>query len=384
MFRLLTAAFAAFAVAQDPPPAPTDWAKEVERACSSPRIGLRIAAGKKIATAAGAAIPALQAWSKANGVNALPVTIVEAFADHGGNDAAVLELLGGWAQDVEFYWRAQALRGLALRRLPQHRPLFARSANDPAWLFRTWARIGLWVDGQTLVGGPVLDGLLDPDPRAQVELAAWLFSNGEPAGAGILMGALCDERTFLGDPWGRRRCRKALTAVQTRITGNLEFDPDKDTRENVESLSRIHSWFIDRLQTRVPEPLPVTDTGRAFVGGIEIASCRHGDLFLRWTADGFVWPGLEETRSVRLRPATWQKLWQERTALRLAEQVGVVVCDKLRLRLDDPAVHAAVAPAALPAAATDWLKQLAAAIEEGGDRDLAEQLRTRLRQFAAP
>lgn len=384
MLRLLTVAFAAFAVAQDTAPVPTDWAKDVDRACTSPRIGLRIAAAKKVATAGAAAIPALQAWVATNGANALPVTLVEAFADHGGNDAAVLELLGAWATDVEFYWRAQALRGLALRRLAPHRPLFARGANDPAWLYRTWARIGLWVADQPLVGGPVLDGLLDPDPRAQVKLAAWLFSNGENAGAGILMGALCDERTFLGDPWGRRRCREALTALQTKITGNLEFDADKDTRENIESLSRIHSWFIDRAHARVPEPVPITDTGRAFVGGIEIASCRHGDLLLRWTADGFVWPGLAETRSVRLPPTTWQKLWQERTALQLDQQVGVVICDKLRLQLDEPAVHAAVAPAALPKAAADWLKQLAAAIEEGGDRDLAEQLRTRLRQFTAP
>ena len=45
---------------QDPA---ADWPKEVERACTSPRYGLRLAAARKVAKGGGAAVPAIVAWA---------------------------------------------------------------------------------------------------------------------------------------------------------------------------------------------------------------------------------------------------------------------------------------------------------------------------------
>ena len=54
----------------------------------------------------------------------------------------------------------------------------------------------------------------------------------------------------------------------------------------------------------------------------------------------------------------------------------------VRPTADNSLVQSVVAPNALPTTVADWLKQLAAAIEETGNRELAVALRDRLGQFA--
>jgi hypothetical protein len=130
-------------------------------------------------------------------------------------------------------------------------------------------------------------------------------------------------------------------------------------------------------------PAHLVDPAVTFTGGIEILSCRNGDLFLRWTADGHLHVGLEDKKTVALPAAAWKQLSDGAAALHLDPQTGVVICDKLRLMLGHDGGHGVIAPAAMPAAVADWLKQLGAAIEEAGDHALATALHDRLQQFAA-
>ena len=71
--------------AQDP--ATADWTKDVERAFTSPRYGLRLAAARKVAKAGDPAVPAVRAFAQQQGANAVPSALVDAYADDAPPDA---------------------------------------------------------------------------------------------------------------------------------------------------------------------------------------------------------------------------------------------------------------------------------------------------------
>lgn len=393
--------------AQEPESRPEDWGKHVEKACTSPRYGLRLAAAKKIAQGGDAAIPAVRAWAEKNGANTLPVAVVEAIADSGSNGPLALDALNAWATDRDFYWRAQALRGLAMRARADEAlrvkfaPVFAQFVEDPAWLMRTFAR---WAssdpkrdfDVATAQGQSVLTP--EADPRARTKLAAMRGDARE------LFVALDDARTFLGDAWGKRRASEALAALKALLgtDGGYRVDANQPgaslpeaahagslagaIADNAVALSRLSNAIAQHDGGGKPECARLGDPQLTFLGGIELLSCKNGDLFLRWTADGLVQGGASPDcpTSLQIAPAAWQPLLQAAATATLLPQNGVVVCDKMRIQLRPDLAQAAVAPATLPEPIAEWLKQLAAAIEESGQKPLADALRQRLGQFVAP
>lgn len=373
-----------------------DWSQEVARACTHPRYGLRLAAGRRVAAAGDTAVPAIRAFAEAHGLAAIPVALVEALADGGGDGAALLDLLATWAQDRDFAWRGQAMKGLLLRSTQpplgeRFRSVFDAHAADPAWLSRTYALLGL-----NVVWPPPADAPMpgdtplvhpgdrdDDDPRVAVRFASsaarlpGLRDALRPAIDQRLVAALGDERTFLGDPWGRRRAVEAFAALRELHGRDWGYRADASHADNRAALAAIAA----DLGVAVPPQLG--DPALPFVGGLEVLSCRNGDLFLRWTADGRVLggPTPDAMAMCWLDSAKWRKLSAAATDVNLPAQSGVVICDKLRIQLDPDRPQAAVAPGSLPAAAADWLKQLAAAIEEAEEPALAGALRARLTQF---
>lgn len=102
---------------------------------------------QKVAQAGDAAVPAVREFAATHGKDALPAAMVEAIVDLGGNGEAVLALLTDWASDRDFYWRAQAMKGLAVRSKEpllgaRFRQLFAAHEQDAAWLMRVYAQLG--------------------------------------------------------------------------------------------------------------------------------------------------------------------------------------------------------------------------------------------------
>jgi hypothetical protein len=77
-------------------------------------------------------------------------------------------------------------------------------------------------------------------------------------------------------------------------------------------------------------------------------------------------------------------LSQQRAQQSLAGNLGVVVCDAMRLSWIEPKVHVKVAPSSLPAATANWLLDLSRALDIAGQPRLAAALSTGLKQFAAP
>lgn len=365
-------------------PAGADWAKDVERACTSPRLGVRLAAGRKVASGGGAAVPAIRAFVQQRGKDTVPVTLAEAIAEEPTLDAPTLTLLREWADDRDFYWRASALRGLALRgpKLPanEHEPLralFRSFHDDAAWLMRTHARLGT-----ALLGGMDALQLAETDPRATARLHTQLLLHGVVPPLQPLLDALADERTCLGIPWGQGTAGDVHKALRTwlgdahPLAGGGSF-PDAAT-----GIAALREACAKKSGQTLTIPPMRSDTVTGVVGGVEFLSCKLGDQFVQWTADGVLHFGIDARLTVRLPAATWDTLCKERTSLPLQTNLGVVICDSLRAKWQDPAVDVRVAPAALPIPAVNWLKQLATAIEEAGQTRLAADLRQGLEQFA--
>lgn len=367
-------------------PDTTDWAKEVERACTASRYGLRLAAGRKVAAAGAAAVPAIRAHEQQVGRNKIPANLVEAIADATPLDEPVVALLLDWACDRDFYWRGQAMRGLATRapllagRADEFTRLFAQHGDDPAWLTRVHARFGL-----ALLGGPdavtAQFGRPEDDPRAQPRLAALLLAKGIVPPLQPLLDALGEERSFLGNPWGRFLADEAHKALRSWLgeahprADGAAFDDKEQALELLTAAAQTKSGQM------LVVPTIRRDGDEPFVGGFEILSCKFGDRFVRWTADGRLHYGLTGQPRSTLPAETWQSVWKNRTALPLAASHGEVVCDSLQLVWQEPAMRAKIAPESLPEPVAEWLKQLVALLEES-DAELAATLRVGVGQFA--
>lgn len=361
----------------------TEWGKEVERAATSTRYGLRLAAARKVAAAGAPAVAAIRTWAQKNGRNALPATLVESIADQSTLEWTVVELLIEWAKDHDFYWRAQAMRGLALRapKMPgvakELREVIAPFRDDPAWLMRAHARLGL-----ALLGDDAVVRLPEDDPRATVRLTTQLLANGQLPPLQPLFAALADQRTFLGTPWASAMAQQAHGALKAWLGDSHPLATGGSFHDNPGAVESLVAAASKKSGQQLVMPPVITDPAVAPAGGIELLSCKNGDLFLQWSDDGLVSSGIDARESVQLSSAAWTALTQERTALDLTANLGVIVCDSLRLCWTQPAVHVKVAPLSLPAATTNWLKHLAQALEEAGRPRLAETLRTGLSQFA--
>lgn len=366
-------------------PAAIDWTAAVDKACTASRYGLRLAAAKQVANGGGAAVPALRAFAQQKGHNQIPGSLVDTIADADGVDAALVELLREWAGNVDFYYRASALRGIALRapKLPERREelgkLLGSFHQDPAWLMRTTARFG-----NALLGDDAAIALAETDPRARVRLATLLLAHGKTPPLQTLVDALAEERSFLGNSWGKACADEAHIALKKWLGpahplangGSFEGDVQKGIRALLGPCQQKSGQTLTM-------PVAVAARPVAIAGGIELLSCKHGDLHLQWTADGLVQTGIDAGREVTIPAAKWAPLWNDRTALQLRDSLGVVLCDNLRVCWLAPESNVKIAPLALPPAAVNWLKQLAAVIEEAGESRLAADLRSGLDQFAA-
>lgn len=359
------------------------WEKEVDRACNASRYGMRLAAARKVAAAGDEAVPALRAYETKNGRTGVPSNIVDAIADADAGDNAVIALLTEWASDSDFYWRGQAMRGLANRaaNLPAHQAaltaLFTAHAKDPAWLTRTHARFGL-----CMLGDQTALQLPEADPRATPRLLWLLLAKGQTPPLQPLLDALADERTFLGDPWGQRLAKDAHDALRRWLGDDHPKADGQAFADKHEALVQLTAAASKKSGQELHVPTRRADADIVFTGGIEVQSCKAGDLFVRWTEAGELHFGLPGGAAVTVDATAWQKLSEERATLQLDELHGVVVCDSMRIQWQTPPVHSKIAPLSLPATVSAWLHDLAATVDTGSTTRLAADLRARLDQFS--
>ena len=360
------------------PQGQTDWTSAVEKATSARRYMMRVAAARKIAAAGAEAVPAVEAYIDQNGLNALPAAIVDMIAKQETTGDAVVEQLLRWARTKDFYWRPAAMLALARRAplLPERKSelveLFMQHRDDPAWRVAANARLGL-----RLLDAGDASPRADDDPRLAAEVAGLLLQEGKTPDLQPLVDALANERTFLDVPWGQQSAMGVAQALR-RALG----DAHPGAMENKdEAIAAVRAALTEKFGQELTQPQIQRDPDIEFSGGIEALSCKNGDVYIQWTADGRIFAGVDAQFAVQLPPETWAELSKVRTTLGLEKSLGVVVCDALRLKWNEPELHARFAPAALPAHAADWLLGLASALANADKNDLAAALRSVVEQF---
>ena len=363
---------------QGKPAQDTDWPATVEKAHKSRRIMLRRAVARKVAAAGDAAIPAVRAFEKKNGRQAIDLALVTAYVRDKGTGAATLALLEEWVRDRDFYWRSQALEALANRALAAHEELFRSRLADPAYLTRVQAGRGLCLLG--IDGDRVVALLRDEDPRVRLRIAICLVERKDDRGLPTLVEALRQDASFLDYPWGPVGARTAFKALRKVAGGDHGYDPGVPVQKNKDAIDKFEEWARKRLGAGFAEPVPAHRSDTSFSGGIQIRSCRNGDLFVRWTTEGRIAFGLEAGKKVELSTAAWNRV---RGSLPPPENAvhGKVVCDYLRFVCKNPTVDQKSAPSALPSETNRWLEDFAQALEESGQKGLAREITTRLDQF---
>lgn len=350
-----------------------NWNALVAKACEHQRYGMRVAVATKIGKAGDAAVDAVRAYAADK---TLPLLLVDAIASADGDGPKTLALLGEWAQDRTFYWRAQALRGLADRKHRASVELFRTALHDASFLFRIEGARGLYLTDADRAPARAL--LRDADPRARARIAAFLLEQKDAAGLATAAAALRRRDTFLGDPWAEREATTALRALRAFAGDDFGYDVSAPPAANAAALGRIDALVLSHGGEAPPPSPSVSDD---YAGGVEIRSCRSGDLFLRWTSDGRIDFGLEASERTGLPAATWNELAATLPTDAEDRTHGTVVCDYLRVLSTKPTLRAKCAPGALPDDLTRWLKALAAGLEKTGEGDLAAELTSRLDQF---
>lgn len=360
-----------------------DWVAKVKVAVEGPRYALQRAASNEVARSGDAAVPALRAYAESHGKDRLPMLLVDAIAQARTGSEATTALLREWATDAAFNWRAQALTGLALRESAADAELFRSALGDPSHLYRVAGAKGAFALAKRGDRGwdEAKAVLADPDPRARVMFAMHLWERRELSARAVLLEAVADDRAFLDDDWGRRFAVQAWRALAAAAQTDFGYRPTASLAGNRDAIAKMAAWAELEMPT-------LRERGdEVDLGGIEFRSCRHGDLFVRWTADGFDFD-LDRGRRVDLPVddrAAFEAAVQEAARAHPEPRavIGSVVCDYVQITLRAPAHVWKVAPGELPPALLDLVRALRQALHDHDAEAMAAEIDARLPQFVA-
>jgi hypothetical protein len=329
----------------------TDWPSVLDKALTHRRFAIRRAASNKLALGGADAVAAVREHFADRPVNEVPLLLVDAFASRLPDDdvgrAASLDLLADWATAPAFFFRARALEGLATLAPEDHAAVFAAGLDDPSWTYRAAAALGAALgDHASGAWRRVLDS--DDDPRTRCELAADLIEHGDTTGMPWLLAALeLEPLAFLDVAWGRAAATRARRALEAH-TGR-EFDGDE----------AIRAWADENGFAAGRWPAFDPSLERGFDEGVEVRSCRSGDRFLRWNADGDLLVGLLP-RPDAIRTGSLADIDRAGLTTRIDGGLhGTLVCDYLRVVLStdaaEPFAYKAAAGALAPGVVS-WLE----------------------------
>jgi HEAT repeat protein len=253
------------------------------------------------------------------GLAAMGPELVEVLADFG--DAELRKRLWWQLDEHDFPWRPQAARSLARSAQEVERPRFLLLVTDRlgqvrAAAVQTLGELGRDVaadDGIGLTEAALRDRLADTDDGVRRAAASALMHWGDTAAPFWLLEELKRDDSFFELRTGERARFAAAKALETQL-GQIEgvapaLDPDQ--------LEMRLAWrkLEERLLAAnggVKPELPdialarVQDIDAIF--GLELRSCRHGDLFLRWTADDELFVGTGRAARVALPEGTTSRL----------------------------------------------------------------------------
>lgn len=339
------------------------------------------------------------------GLAGLGPDLVQVIAEFG--DPELRKRLWWELAEPNFPWRPQAARSLAATAQLEERERFQRLADDRLGQVRAAAIEALGKLGpestaadQVALTVQLLRGkLVDTDELARRAAAAALSSWGDTSAPFWLLEELRRDDLFFDLRTGERARFAAATLLREKL-GDLEgFDAAHDPGQ----LDNRLAWrkLEDRLtksnhgvRPELPEIARAASSRIEAVFGLELRSCRQGDMFLRFTANDELFVGTGRAARVQLPQGTTNKLLVGiRDRLRQLDEErfwGTPGCDTEQLFLHPPGAPRTtgylVSKSAdsienlRPAPLTDIARAILAVLPDGADADdRLDHLRTQTR-----
>lgn len=310
--------------------------------------------------------------------------------------------------DLEFPWRPALIGGLAEAPRPAERAVFDRALGDPLAKARVAAIRGIGALGKAESSAGNLSGLLfDRAGEVRLEAALVLDAWGSQGALAVALQELRRADSFFEVPTGSQARRLAARRlgellVGTEADGLFGFQarelpsagPNPAALDRLEAFLRERAgddWLSDLPPQVIASSLPVEGPL-----GLELRSCRAGELRLTLTADDRLLVGSGSPAVVELPEGTTAALVKRLADLpeRLGDDVfGRPGCDLERFRVAVPGetgvsnIHVLKGPEPIPDLRPGPLDDLASSwlelVPEDGDDPRLAGLRGRLAALLA-
>ncbi|MEZ6005567.1 MAG: hypothetical protein R3F33_15460 [Planctomycetota bacterium] len=215
------------------------------------------------------------------------------------------------SKDPVFPWRFALVEGLAVEARIGELDRFAEYLRDPLFAVRTAALAGL-AKGSAEASIPAVKAALrtETDARAGRAMAAFLLDHEQAEGAWYLWRELVREDRFFDQPVGltaRADAAQKLAAHWSHLdAGILAGEPRGEAATNArrELGQRLTETFGPEPKISESKPAPAGEP----VLGLELRSCRLGEVFLRWTDAEQLWIGRDTVQVIALPEGTLASL----------------------------------------------------------------------------
>ncbi len=384
-------------------------AAELERLLGAVRHGSPVVkpqAARQLAALGEPAADAVLAWVKSDpgGMSALPPELVEHLGRFG--DERLRELLWQGLGDPDFPWRPAASRSVGLEPRASELERFVELSDDVLGTVRAASAESL---GRVLLEADELDrdrseraraalraGLRDVDDRARRAAADALCDLGEYDALYWLAEELRRDDRYWESNSGKAARYAASALVKDHLGELFGFEARlaPDAEPNVAALERIDAAIAELAGVDKPELPPWVRAGSSAAEGIlglELLSCRKGELHLTWTADDRLLVGRGRPYEIQLAPGSSARLVaaveRHLGTVTEGEIHGVPGCDSERYRF---AVEGAPRPAQVhvlkgpepipglrPSALSAVARELLATLPADGDDPRVHDLRRR-------
>ena len=307
----------------------------------------------------------------------------------------------------DFPWRAPAARSLGRSARAGELEAFLALSRDRVAQVRRAAVGGLGAfegEREREVVVPRLEALaLDPDEGVRRDAAAQLDAWGHGRYLLWLVAELERTDTYFRMPLGEKARFESLRVLRERLGDDFGFRAEDapESETNRAAYARLRAAALARAGVEDVELPALAEPGQRTEGdliGLELRSCRVGDLFLRWNAADVLYVGTGTPLALPLPPGTVaglsEALRAQAAAVGEERYWGEVGCDLEQLRLVGPdgaidvfliskgqAAVPDLRPAALDAMARRLVESIPDTSAEEAARDpRADGLRRRVRE----
>lgn len=224
-------------------------------------------------------------------------------------------------EDPEFPWRPAASRSIATTAKERERAKFLELLQDPLAAVRAAALRALETLGKPAVK-TVKPLLSDPDARVRRAAAQLLDLWGERWALAWLFQELQRTDRYFEEETGKAARFAALKILNKRLGSRFGYRADlsPDLPENRVAYEKLLTHWKELVKGPIPDLPRVAQAGPRIEGvrlGLEVRSCRKGELALRWTDRDELLIGRGNPRVLPLPPGTVKRLESEARSLLL-------------------------------------------------------------------